>query len=113
MKLAETSNALIVTNFQLKTEIIRQGAFGYVYTTDYKGPGDAKCETVVIKKMLQDLDKGEKKVKLLMNDLQGTFHRIKRRKWGKWRGPSFPDLGCLSFLGLRSEFRESDGTKTR
>ena len=38
-------------------EIIGQGAFGDVYTTDCKGPGDAKCEKVVIKKILQFLDK--------------------------------------------------------
>ena len=94
-------------------EIIGQGAFADVYTTDYKGPGDAKCETVVIKKMLQVLDKEEKKlffktVKLLINELQTTFHRIKWRKWGKWRGLSFPDFffflgGGQSFPGLSLE----------
>ena len=39
---------------------MEQGAFKDVYTTDYRGPGDAKCETTVIKKMLQVLDKEEK-----------------------------------------------------
>jgi hypothetical protein len=34
---------------------IGQGSFGDVYTTEYKGSGDTKCHTVVIKKMLQVL----------------------------------------------------------
>ena len=55
---------------------IGQGAFGDVYTTDYKGPGDASCETVVVKKMLQVLDQEEKKLFFkeveLLNGLQHT-----------------------------------------
>lgn len=55
---------------------IGQGAFGDVYTTDYKGPGDARCETVVVKKMLQVLDQEEKKLFFkeveLLNELQHT-----------------------------------------
>ena len=52
---------------------IGQGSFGDVYTSEYKGSEDTKCQTVVIKKMLQVLDKEEKKlfykeIKLL-NDL--------------------------------------------
>ena len=52
---------------------IGQGSFGDVYTSEYKGSEDNKFQTVVIKKMLQVLDKEEKKlfykeVKLL-NDL--------------------------------------------
>ena len=55
---------------------IGQGAFGDVYTTDYKGPGDASCETVVVKKILQVLDQEEKKLFFkeveLLNGLQHT-----------------------------------------
>ena len=39
---------------------IGQGSFGDVYTTEYRGAGDTKCHTVVVKKMLQVLDQGEK-----------------------------------------------------
>ena len=46
------------------------------YTTDYKGPGDASCETVVVKKILQVLDQEEKKLFFkeveLLNGLQHT-----------------------------------------
>jgi len=53
---------------------IGQGTFGDVYTTDYKGPGDVKSETVVVKKMLQMLDQEEKKLFFkeveLLNGLQ-------------------------------------------
>ena len=56
--------------------------------------------------MLQVLDKEEKKlfynkVKLLINDLQDTFHRIKWRKWGKWGGGGGGGESEFS----RSEFR--------
>ena len=51
---------------------IGQGSFGDVNTSEYKGSEDTKCQTVVIKKMLQVLDKEEKlfykEVKFL-NDL--------------------------------------------
>ena len=52
---------------------IGQGSFGDVYTSEYKDSEDTKSQTVVMKKMLQVLDKEEKKlfykkVKLL-NDL--------------------------------------------
>ena len=52
---------------------IGQGSFGDVYTTEYKSPGDTKCHTVVVKKMLQVLDQEEKKLFYkevrLLNDL--------------------------------------------
>ena len=43
-------------------ERIGQGAFGDVYTTDYRFPGDDKTTTVVVKKMLHVLDDEEKKL---------------------------------------------------
>ena len=52
---------------------IGQGSFGDVYTTEYKSAGDTKCQTVVVKKMLQVLDQEEKKLFYkeirLLNDL--------------------------------------------
>ena len=42
-------------------ERIGHGAYGDVYTADYKGPRDTKTETVVIKKLLS-LDQEEKKL---------------------------------------------------
>ena len=41
---------------------IGQGSFGDVYTTEFKSSKDTKCQTVVIKKMLQVLDQEEKKL---------------------------------------------------
>ena len=41
---------------------IGQGAFGEVYTTDYRAPGKITKETVVIKKMLNAVDEEEKKL---------------------------------------------------
>ena len=41
---------------------IGQGSFGDVYTSVYKGSGETTCQTVVVKKMLQVLDQGEKKL---------------------------------------------------
>ena len=40
---------------------IGQGSFGDVNTSEYKGSEDTKCQTVVIKKMLQVLGKEGKK----------------------------------------------------
>ena len=42
---------------------IGQGAFGDVYTTDYRAPGKITTETVVIKKkILSAVDEEEKKL---------------------------------------------------
>lgn len=41
---------------------IGQGAFKDVYTTDYRAPGKITTETVVIKKMLNEVDEEEKKL---------------------------------------------------
>ena len=50
-----------------------QGAFGDVYTTDYRFLGDYRKTTVVVKKMLQVLDQKKKKlffkVVALLNEL--------------------------------------------
>ena len=50
---------------------IGQGSFGDVYRSEYKVSEDTKCKTVVIKKMLQVLNKEEKKLfyKKILNSL--------------------------------------------
>ena len=72
VKVVKTSHALKCSELPMKQRI-GQGSFADVYTIEYKGSGDTKCQTVFIKKMLQVLDQEEKKlfykdVKLL-NDL--------------------------------------------
>lgn len=53
---------------------IGQGAFGDVYTTDYRAPGKITTETVVIKKMLNAVHEEEKKLSFkevaLLNSLK-------------------------------------------
>lgn len=55
-------------------ERIGKGAYGDVYTTDYRFPGDITMTTVVVKKMLQVLDQEERKLFFkevtLLNELQ-------------------------------------------
>ncbi len=55
-------------------ERLGTGAYGDVYTTDYRLPGDTSTTTVVVKKMLQVLDQEAKKLFFkeitLLNKLQ-------------------------------------------
>ena len=43
-------------------ERIGEGAYGNLYTTNYRFPGDTTTTTVVVKKMLQVLDQEERKL---------------------------------------------------
>ena len=55
-------------------ERIGKGAYGDVYTTEYRLPRDTTTTTVVVKKMLQVLDQEERKLCFkevtLLNELQ-------------------------------------------
>lgn len=62
----ETSHDDAISRFECKKLMVKdrigQGAFGDVYTTDYRAPGKIITETVVIKNMLNAVDVEEKKL---------------------------------------------------